>query len=207
MTAIKSFKDFKACLLRRLAPIGFAVAGDILFRKVRDTVLVLEIQKDRKCSTRDEIRFTINLGLSIDVLRAIASADGSASGVPSPEKCHWRARLGHLLLGESDVWWSVRDEQTARAVCDEIATGLIDAALPKVEAVASSESLATLWEEGRGQGLTEYERRTNLARLLCALNRTEEAKAAIQALEDASLGKSWEVSAKYDAIDLRKQIA
>ena len=206
MTAAKSFRNLKSCLAERLASIGFAAEADILSRKVSDTLLVLEVQKDRKYSTKDEIRFTINLGLSIDVLRATAAVDGSSS-TPSPDRCHWRERLGHLLPAASDIWWSVRDEQTALAACDEIVAGLVDVALPKIEAVASSKSLATLWKEGRGQGLTEYERRAYLARLLCALNRMEEAGAAIQALEDASIGKSWEVSARYDVKELRKEVA
>jgi hypothetical protein len=100
----------------------------------------------------------------------------------------------------------VSDEKTAQAVCDEIAAGLIDIALPKVEVMASSDALVNAWREGRGQGLTEYERRANLAKLLMALGRKEEAQAAAQALEDASLGKSWAASAAYDVKELRKQL-
>lgn len=208
MTATKSFKDFKRCLAKRLVPSGFAATGDVLSRKVRDTVVVLEVQKDRKYSTKEEIRFTINVGISIDALHAaVAAVDGiPSSEVPPPEKCHWRERLGRLLPAQRDVWWSVRDEQTAQSVCDEIATGLLNHALSKVEAVASSEALVCLWQQGRGQGLTEYERRANLARLLIALGRKEEAQAAVQALVEASRGKSWEGSARYDVKELRKQL-
>jgi hypothetical protein len=63
----------------------------------------------------------------------------------------------------------VRDEQTARSVCDELAEGFIGIALPKVEAMAFSEVLIDAWQEGHGQGLTEYERRANLAG--CSLQR------------------------------------
>ena len=208
MTAAKSFKDVGVGLRQRLASIGFAAAGSKLWRKVNDTLVVLETQKDRY-STEDEVRFTINLGISVDALRAIAAAAVGASlaEVPPPERCHWRARLGRLLGRQGDVWWSVRDEQSAQSVCDEIASDLIKVALPKVVEAASSEAMLRLWQEGRGQGLTEYEQRSNLARLLCTLNRAEEAKAAIQALEDASVGKSWEMSARYDVKDLRKQLS
>lgn len=205
MTIAKNFKNFKECLANSLVPFGFAARGDMLFRAVRDTMLVLEIQKDLKHSTKEEIRFTINVGLSIDVLRSSDSING-LSFVPSPDKCHWRTRLGRLLLTESDVWWSIHDEQSATAVCEEVVIGLIRVALPKVEAIASSQSLATLWKDGRGRGLTEYERRVNLAKLLCKLKRTEEAQVAIQELENASLGKSWEISARYDVKELRKLV-
>jgi hypothetical protein len=208
MEAAKSFKHLKACLAKRLAPSGFVVGGDIMSRKMHDTVVVIEVQKDRKYSTKDEIRFTINVGISADALREVAAAAGgsSSSNVPPPERCHWRQRLGHLLPAQSDVWWSVSDEKTVQAVCDEIAAGLTDIALPKVEAMASSDALVNAWREGRGQGLTEYERRVNLARLLMTLGRKEEAQAAVQALEDASLGKSWAASAAYDVKVLRKQL-
>lgn len=208
VTAAKGFKDLRRCLQKRLAPLGFAVAGTKLWRKVNDTLVVLETQKDRY-STDEEARFTINLGISVDALRAIAAAaiGASLAEVPPPEACHWRVRLGRLLERQGDVWWSVRDEQTAQSVCDEIGSDLINVALPKVVETASSEALLRLWQEGHGQGLTEYEQRANLAKLLCALNRKDEAKKAIQALEDASLGKSWEVSARYDVKELRKQVA
>lgn len=211
MKTAQSFKHLKAYLARRLASSGYVGSGDIVWRKVRDTVVVVETQKDRKYSTKEEVRFTVNVGISVDALRdavAVAAEGGpSSSEVPPPEKCHWRQRLGYLLSAQSDVWWSVRDEQTAQLVCDEIAAGLIDIALPKVEAMASSEALVRLWQEGRGQGLTEYERRINLARLLVALGHTEEAQVAVQALEDASLGKSWAASAAYDVKELRKQFS
>ncbi len=209
MKPVEVFKHLKACLAKRLAPSGFVGTGDLVWRKVLDTVVVLEVQKDRKYSTEDEFRFTVNVGISVNALRDVVSARSgpSSEGVPPPEKCHWRQRLGHLLPAQSDVWWSIRDEQTARAVCDEIAAGLIDIALPQVELIASSEALARSWQEGRGQGLTEYERRINLARLLVALGRKEEAQSAVQALEAASLGKSWAVSAAFEVQELRKQLS
>lgn len=206
MMATKSFRDFKACLAKRLAPTGFIAEGDFLSRKVDDTLIVLEIQRDRKYSTKEEIRFTINVGISVNALR-VAVGDAPSLEVPPPEKCHWRERLGRLLQSQSDMWWSVRNEQTAQSVCDEIAAGVLNNALPKVEAVASSEALVRLWQEGCGQGLTEYERRTNLTKLLIALGRKEEAQLALQALENASFGRSWEASARHNVKELRKQLA
>jgi hypothetical protein len=73
--------------------------------------------------------------------------------------------------------------------------------------MASSDALVKSWQEGGGQGLTECERRVNLARLLVALGRKEEARAAAQALEDASLGKSSAVSAAVESSELRKPLS
>lgn len=147
------------------------------------------------------------MGISVDALRE-AAGDASSLDTPPPENCHWRQRLGYLLPTESDVWWSVRDEKTAQQVCDEIAAGLMDIAWPKMEEVASSDALALAhaWLEGRGQGLTVYERRANLAKLRAALGRKEEAQAAVHALEDASRGKSWAATTDYDVKRLRQQL-
>lgn len=208
MNAVMSFEHLKACLTRRLAPSGFVGAGNLAWCKMNDTVVVIEVQRDRKYSADDEIRFTVNIGISVDALRDVAAAAGgpSSSEAPPSEKCHWRQRIGRLLPAQSDVWWSVRDEQSAQAVCDEIAGELNDIVLPKIKAMASSEALVRSWKEDRGQGLTEYERRKHLARLLVALGRNEEAKSAVEALEKSSIGKSWAASAAYDAKVLRKLI-
>jgi hypothetical protein len=202
MTADQSFKEFKACLTRRLRTVGFSARNRLFFRPMNDTLLVLELQRHR--STKEEVRFTVNVGLSIDLLRA--ATPGGLVWVPAPNQCHWQMRLGKLLQAKRDVWWAIRDEQTALATCDEIAAGLIDTALPKVEAVASSSALAALWQAGEGAGITEFEERANLVKLLYALGRTEAARDAIQALEDASRGKTWEMTATFLAIALRKEV-
>lgn len=204
MTATKSLKSLKTCLGDRLVSIGFTVQGDAFLRKMGDTVVVIEVQKDLKRSTREVILFTVNVGISVDTLRDAATAENAET--LSPEKCHWRERLGRLLPMQTDVWWSVRDEQTAQIACEEIATGLIQTALSKIEQSASSAALIQEWREGRGRGLTEYERRTNLASLLCALNRKQEADVAIQELEAASLGKGWEIAARSTVRRLRQQL-
>nr|WP_315835559.1 DUF4304 domain-containing protein [Bradyrhizobium prioritasuperba] len=177
MSAAKSFKDFKQCLVKHLWPAGFVGADGLLSRKVNDTVVVLQVQKHRK-SSGDEIVFTINTGISVDALRTDAFSEASATKVLRPESCHWRQRLGRLLPAQTDVWWSLRDERDVRSTCDEIVEGLMGQALPRIDEAASSASLILLWRQDRGPGLTEYERRSNLARLLVALERIEEAKTA-----------------------------
>src|SRR4051812_16740583 len=113
MTAAQSFRQFKGCLTERLGSLGFVGRGDTVWHKVHDTIVVIEVQKDRKYTTKDEVRFTINLGISVDALRDAGSTTGgpSFSENPLPEKCQWRERLGHLLPAQTDVWWSVRDEK------------------------------------------------------------------------------------------------
>jgi hypothetical protein len=207
MTAAKRFSEFKACLRKRLTPAGFAAEGELFSCKAQDVLIVLEILRDRKRSAKEVIRFTINVGISADALRTAAADGAQLSAIPRPETCHWRDRLGRLLGAESDVWWSVGSGLNTQSVCDEIADGLLETALPKVHAVASSDALVRLWQDGRGRGLTEYERRVNLVKMLLALGRREEARVAVQALQDSSKGRSWEASARYDVEVARRQLA
>jgi hypothetical protein len=203
-----SLRRLKARLVERLGPIGYVGEGELLWRSVKDTVVVIELQKDRKHSVKDQVRFTVNVGISVNSLRGASTVEvGSRTpAIPLPEKCHWRQRLGFMLPERSDVWWVVGGERTTESVSDELAAGLITVALPKIEAIASSEALLHLWCEGRGQGLTEYERRANLARLLITLGRKEEARVAVQELELASIGKSWATAAAFDVRDLRNHL-
>lgn len=198
---MESFKFFKNCLFGRLASIGFRSGSNIAWRRHKDTVVVVEIQKDRKVGLGGESRFTINVGISINLLRPANSV------VPPPEKCHWRQRLGRMLPQQADTWWVVGDIQTAQLLCDEIGDGLLRIALPKVDEMASSDALLHAWHQDQGQGLTEYERRVCLIRLLIALDRREEAAAALQAFEQASIGRSWAGSAAVDLKEFRKELA
>jgi hypothetical protein len=205
MTPAKNFSDFRLGLAQRLALYEFMASGNLLWRKRRDVSIVLEIQRDHKCSSKRETRFTINVGLFVEALKS-ADENVSSSSVPSPERCHSRQRLGHFGSTQGDIWWSVGEGHETQRVCETIAAEILNVALPKIESLASSEALIREWQEGRGHGLTDYERRLNLARLLLASGRNEEAQMAIQALEDGALGRSWAVSAKYEAKLLRKAL-
>ena len=88
--------------------MGFSQKGMFLSRNMKDTLVVLEIQKDRKYGSKDGIRFTINVGISVSALHRDDVAFGDASGekIPTPEMCHWRQRLGHITQAHRDVWWN-----------------------------------------------------------------------------------------------------
>jgi Domain of unknown function (DUF4304) len=208
MTAIKHLNSAKQCIARRMKLEGFSASGNVLSRKVNDTLVIVHIQADRH-NTANQARLTINLGISLNSLRVLAASEVGMSDdeVPPIEKCHWRTRLGRLLAQQSDVWWAAQDELSARTVCEEVVAGLVEIALPIVYEAASSEALIYQWQLGHDNGLTTYERLASLARLLCVLNRIEDTKSAVQALEDASIGTSWEVSARCDVKVLRAQLS
>lgn len=179
--------------------------GDTLTLKVSEAVIVFELQQDMKNSSKESVRFTVNAGISLDALRGFFSRESSDS-VFSAEQCHWRSRLGRLMNSSGDVWWTVSSEEEVAVRCDEIVSAIKDVALPQMKTLAVAETLLQLWQSDKGQGLTEYERRINLARLLVALGRKPQAQEALQVLETASLGKAWAASAKVDARELNRYL-
>jgi hypothetical protein len=208
MRAASAFSTFRSCLVRRLAPSGFARSGDIFWRKIRDTIVVIEIQRSLKHSSRTEAVFTVNLGISLNALREGATDPGiQVPEVPAPDKCHWRQRLGYLMPLHADAWWTISNELTAVTVCDEITAHIVNLAVPAFEQYASSTALLEMWREGKGVGLTEYQRLLSLATLLVQQGSKDEAQAAIEALRSASRGKAWEGGAAHEAEELRKRLA
>jgi hypothetical protein len=55
MTATKGFQTLKVCLARRLSVIGFSEKDSTFAKKVNDTLVIFELQKDLKRSTKEEI--------------------------------------------------------------------------------------------------------------------------------------------------------
>ncbi|GGX88915.1 DUF4304 domain-containing protein [Massilia dura] len=203
MNAAKNYKSFKRYLAKRLAPEGYVGNGNALTLKVSEAVIVFELQQDLKNSSKEMVRFTVNTGISLHALREFFSDDSSES-VFSAEQCHWRSRLGRLMDSPSDVWWTISNDEDVESRCDEIVSIIRDIALPQIKTLAVAETFVQLWKNGKGQGLTEYERRISLARLLWALGRETEAQGALEAFETASIGKGWAASAKVDARELKK---
>ena len=203
MSAAKSFNQFKTLLAERLTEQGLHRKGDVLTKAMPEAVLVFELQKDSRNSTKEAVRFTVNVGIFLDALRAFRG-DDPAQADPSAEQCHWRARLGRLTAAQADVWWTIRNDEEARVLCDEIATAIATDALPRIEGLATTDAFVDAWRSDKGQGLTEYERRANLARLLLVLGRKNEAREAMHALTAASEGKAWAAAAKVDAREIER---
>jgi hypothetical protein len=66
---------------------------------------VINVQKSA-WGTRDEISFTVNLGVRWDEASHIFATRVGPQG-PSESKCHIRQRLGILDKRPRDIWWAV----------------------------------------------------------------------------------------------------
>jgi len=105
------------------------------------------------------------------------------------------------------VWWTIRDEPSTLAVCEEIGTALIDVALPKVEGIASSESMVAMWQTGLGARANRVRAAQEPDSDCCTCSDARPKLAdAIQALEDAARDRTWEASAKLLAALFRAEI-
>jgi hypothetical protein len=126
--------DFAPWLNKR----GFKRRDFTFRRRQAQAWQIINFQRD-KHSTANLVRFTINLGVSLDVLHEDPA--WRSRGWPLEHQCDFRDRLG-LLRSRQDHWWTVRPLfPTRRAVTDVLAA--LEQALPWLDAHADPRALLT----------------------------------------------------------------
>ncbi len=127
---------------------GYNGSGQNFHRRIDGNWAAINIQRDRY-STADEVRFTINLGTASTVVRM---EDGEAPDDPADEvRCHWRTRLGDLLPGHRDTWWTVNARMRSAeldVLGETLATHLVDAALAMLDRMAPDEAILRTYLNG-----------------------------------------------------------
>lgn len=109
------------------------------FRRRQDAAWqIVNFQRHRYAHSR-MLRFTINLGVSLDVLHE--DPPWRSRGWPLEYECDFRARIGSLLVGE-DRWWTVRALLPTRAISDDVMAGL-EMALPWLDARSDPRAVLT----------------------------------------------------------------
>jgi hypothetical protein len=124
-----------------LRAAGYAGSGQDFHKEIAGNWAAINVQRDRH-STADELHFTVNLGTASTAVRI---EDGFAPDEPAREiDCHWRNRLGALLPGGRDRWWTVRARMGPREA-QELGETLVDLltrnALPALDSMASDQSI------------------------------------------------------------------
>ena len=124
-----------------LRTAGYAGSGQDFHKRIDGNWAAINVQR-RRYSTAEELRFTVNLGTAST---AVLVEDGYPADEPAREiDCHWRSRLGALLQGPADRWWTVRSRMQpaeVRRLGEELVELLTRVALPKLEAMASDEAI------------------------------------------------------------------
>lgn len=122
-----------------LAPVlkaqGFRKAGRTFRSTAPGCVLVVNVQAS-DWSTRDALRFTVNLGAFYTGLGEILQTwvRPSASG-PTEYQCHVRQRLGHLMPAHGDHWWELKVGAPWTGVAVEFSDAVREHGLPWLRAM------------------------------------------------------------------------
>lgn len=155
-------KAISAEVMSVLKPLGFRKRRLTFTRDLGGVVQIIALQKSTS-STDAVVKVTANAGLWLNELAPIRA------GVPdNPDiwSAHWQVRVGQLSPEKTDLWWSVKSADDARAVGAELALRIVSHVLPEMERLSSREAVIHLWRSGPAPGLTAGQRDRYLAKLL-----------------------------------------
>jgi hypothetical protein len=155
------FKDVVDAIGAVLKPAGFTKRGLAFRHLAAGNSAVVAFQRSQS-SSRDAIRFTLNLGIICGRLLADWQPSVSKAGVAD---AHLRARLGAFLPGAPDRWWIVDATTDTAVIVGEIADLLTQSAVPFVVGHLEDSALRSLWQTGSSPGLTEGQRARYLREL------------------------------------------
>ncbi len=139
---------------------------------------LINFQKSTK-STRHEVLFTINLGISSQLLYNFYNETIKR---PKIEDCHFRERIGFLLPQHKDKWWTINANSNLVDLNEEIFSSTEHYIVPELEKYSSNSNLRDLWISGRSPGLTDFKRLMNLMILLKEIGPTEMLEQVIEEL-------------------------
>lgn len=137
-----------------VAARGYRRKGAVSARRLEGIWHLISVQTSDS-GTADKGKCTVNLAVWCDTL---------GEGSPSVWSAHWQQRIGNLMPNPSDRWWDVSDASVGE-VSRTIASTVVRYGLPALDAIDSVDALRALWESGHSPGLTEPQRRRNLAML------------------------------------------
>lgn len=146
---------------------------------------IVELQRSSK-SKGSEVVFTINVGTFLGRLAAFFPARHDPPGVSDS---HWSERLGFLLPGRKDRWWTVGPNTDVAELADALIEGLCGYALPALERYSVDEQLRDLWLSKQAPNLTELQRLLHLSVLLHDIGPSEELASVISELRAVSAGR------------------
>jgi len=138
-----------------LKSYGYRKTGATFRRALDDVDHLINFQKSASSSSA-EIRATVNIGIWV---RSLAPIRAGVPDKASLWSAHWHRRLGELMPGSTDRWWTATSDAEASAIGQDIAQALIQYGLPALEKLADARAVVTLWRQGMAPGLTESQRR------------------------------------------------
>lgn len=158
---IKPIVDATRLLLK---PRGFVARGKNFSRRVEDGHQIIQIQGSMS-SNAECAKFTINVGYASERLNHFQD-EGDPPGNPIITRCHWRERIGVLMPGNNDHWWTVRASPIDESICEEVLTAIRDFVFPVFDRLQSDRDLISYWLALEGHGGLDFPSTLDLATLL-----------------------------------------
>lgn len=178
------FRDVLKGVAIVLKEHGYSRKGNTFYIRKEGNWGLVNLQKSRKSSAPNEI-FTINLGVCLQILVDFFAPE-KIDEKPQIEDCHWRQRIGFLLPGHNDKWWSVTNETSIEQLVPEIQDCLLNSGVPEIDKLIGNEGLQSLWLSGQSPGLTDVQRLMNLSVLLKTSGASSQLETVLHQLEKVS---------------------
>jgi hypothetical protein len=137
----------KRVLSPRLRAVGFMGGPRIFFRLYPEVWLCLRLNR---MSSAGGASFTGDVGISSRKLLESRGLD--ANKPPPPREWHREQRIGSLLAGQFDQWWTVESGQPAEhadQVVADFADSFVDKAIPAISPLLSNRGLLDVWRADR----------------------------------------------------------
>jgi len=167
---------------------NFSKKGSTFYIEKGNNLGMINFQKS-KSSTSGVVLFTINIGVSLTILREFNKENLKQK--PEIEDSHWRQRIGFLLPDKKDYWWKIANDTCLKQLTEDISQVLITVAIPEILSHLTIESLKSEWLNGVSKGITEFQRYMFLTTVLKVVN-SSELMFYIEKLKLFSKGKAFE---------------
>jgi hypothetical protein len=156
-------------MLKELRPVlsefGFRRKSQNFVIESPDCWGVINFQKSLY-SAAGQRTFTVNVAIAAK--RILRFYDEPVETPPLHYKCHWEIRLGELIPGSSDRWWTLSNQASYESVATEVKELVTESAVPIVKDHLTEEGLLELW--GKILGGFEYPRLKEKSILLAERN-------------------------------------
>lgn len=180
----------------RLRSLGFTRRETTFYFRRQGNWGVVNFQQNPKADP-ETVEFTVNLGVASARLLDFFPPPGPDNSAPEVWDCHWKVRLGQLLSGRSDQWWTIRANTNVVALGEELREQIVAPGLPAIERHLDDAVLRDLWLTEEPEGLTYVQRVMYLAVILKAIGPEELLDLTVDELRQISAGKPGEVNVEF----------
>ena len=120
-----------------LRKLGFVGSGQVFELPDSEMWLLLGIQKSSG-ATATQLRFTVNAAaISKEKWQEALDSGAKYPAKPSPNKVYgkwaWWARIGKLMPGGQDFWWTVTGDTAPDELARKVVSACVDYALPALQ--------------------------------------------------------------------------